>query len=62
LLQAAGVSEAGARWLRVILEPLRKEDPEAWLQATIPLLTAKAQASPLGEALKALAGIPFFAA
>ncbi len=41
-----------------ILEPLRKEDPAAWLQAGIPLLTTKAQASPLGEALKALSGIP----
>lgn len=40
-----------------ILEPLRKEDPAAWLQAGIPLLTTKAQAFPLGEALKALSGI-----
>jgi len=41
-----------------VLEPLKKEDPAAWLRASIPLLTTKAQASPLGEALKALSCIP----
>lgn len=43
---------------REVLEPLRKEDPTAWLQASIPLLATKAQASPLGKALKALSCIP----
>lgn len=43
-----------------VLEPLKKEDPAAWLRASIPLLATKAQASPLGEALKAISGISVF--
>jgi len=57
-VKSEGIGEIEER----ILEPLRREDPAAWLQASVPLLATKAQASPLGEALKALAGIPFVAA
>lgn len=45
-----------------VLKPLRGADVGAWLRASIPLLATKAQASPLGEVLKALSRIPSFAA
>ncbi len=45
-----------------VLKPLKGADAGVWLKASIPLLATKAQASPLGEVLKALSRIPSFAA
>lgn len=40
-----------------VLERLKQEDPADWLRAGIPLLKTKATSSPLGRALKGLAGL-----